>query len=114
MTLGRAGQRAAGEDTDADDADTGRHSMIEEPSIILCWVILRQCSGRGRVEHIVHYLSAVECARVNDLMQRPRVADCGKSKETPLALLAQPLERRHHVTEPLAHAQRLPAAGLGD
>ena len=30
MTLGRAGQRAAGEHTDADDADTGRHSMINQ------------------------------------------------------------------------------------
>ena len=80
---------AAGEHADADDADAGRHSMIEEPSIILCWIILRQCSGRGRVEHIVDHLSAVECARVDHLMQRPRVADCGKPKETRLALLAQ-------------------------
>jgi hypothetical protein len=47
---------------------------------------------------IVDHLSAVECARVDHLMQRRRVADGGEPQETRLSLLAQPLERRHHVT----------------
>ena len=47
-------------------------------------------------------------------MQRRRVADRGESKETGLALLAQPLERRHYLTEHLSDAERFPAAGLGD
>jgi hypothetical protein len=40
MTLGRAGQRAASEYTDADDADTSGPGMIEQSSIILCRIIL--------------------------------------------------------------------------
>ena len=47
-------------------------------------------------------------------MQRRRVADGGKPEEARLALLAQPLERRHHVIEHLSDAERFPAAGLGD
>ena len=114
MTLGRSGQRAAGEHADADDADAGRPGMIEQPSIILCRIIRRQPGGRGRIEHIVDHLSAVEGARVDHLMQRRRVADCGEPKKTRLALLAQPLERRHHVTEHLSDAECFPAAGFSD
>ncbi len=114
MTVGRSGQRAAGEHADADDADAGRHGVIEQPSIILCRIIRRQLGGRGRVEHIVHHLSTVEDARVDHLMQRRRVADCGEPKETCLALLTQPLERRHHITEHLSDAERFPAPALGD
>jgi hypothetical protein len=88
--------------------------MVEQPCIILCRIIRRQLGGRGGVEHIVDRLRAVEGARVDHLMQRRRVADCGEPKETRLALLAQPLERRHHVTEHLSNAESLPAAGLGD
>jgi hypothetical protein len=47
-------------------------------------------------------------------MQRRRVADCGEPKKARLALLAQPLERRHHIAEHLSDAERFPAAGLGD
>ena len=47
-------------------------------------------------------------------MQRRRVADCGEPKKTRLALLPQPLERRHHVTEHLSDAECFPAAGLSD
>ena len=88
--------------------------MIEQPSIILCRIIRRQLGGRGRVEHIVDDLSAVEGARVDHLMQRHGVADCGEPEETRLALLAQQLERRYHVTEHLLDAESLPAAGLSD
>src|SRR6516162_2171115 len=97
MTLGRAGQRAAGE-----HADAGRSGMIKQPSIILRRIIRRQSGGSGRIEHIVDHLSAVEGARVDHLMQRDRVADCGEPKKTRLALLAQPLERGHHITEHLS------------
>ena len=47
-------------------------------------------------------------------MQRRRVADCGEPKKTRLALLTQPLKRRHHIAEDLSDAERFPAAGLGD
>ena len=47
-------------------------------------------------------------------MQRRRVADCGEPEETRLALMAQPLERRHHVTEHLSDAERFAAPSLGD
>jgi len=114
MTLGRSGQRAASEHADADDADTGCPGMIEQPSIILCRIIRRQLGGRGRIEHIVDHLSAVEGARIDDLRQGRRVADCGEPKKARLALLAQPLERRHYITEHLSDAERFPAAGLGD
>ena len=82
MTLGRAGQRAAREHADADNADTGRPGIIKQPSVILCWIIRRQPSGRGRIEHVVDHLSAVEDARVDHLMQRRRVADGGKPEKS--------------------------------
>jgi hypothetical protein len=47
-------------------------------------------------------------------MQRRCVADCGEPKKPRLALLTQPLKRRHYVTEHLSDAKRFPAAGLGD
>ena len=47
-------------------------------------------------------------------MQRRGVADGGEPEKTRLALLAQPLERRHHITEHLSDAERFPAARLGD
>src|SRR5262245_34935627 len=110
MALGRAGERAAGEHADADDADAGRPGTIEQPSVILCRIIRRQRGGRGRVEHVVDHLSAVEDARVDHLMQRRRVADCGEPEETRLALLAQLLERGHYLTETMAVAVGICAA----
>src|SRR5262245_62018772 len=110
MTRGRSGQRAAGEHADADDADAGRSGMIKQPSIILRRIIRRQPGGSGRIEHIVDHLRAVEGARVDHLMQRRGVADCGEPKKTCLALLTQPLERGHHITEYLSDAERFPAA----
>ena len=44
-------------------------------------------------------------------MQRRGVADRGEPEETRLALLAQPLERRHHLAEHLSDAERFAAAG---
>jgi hypothetical protein len=43
-------------------------------------------------------------------MQRRRVTDCCKPKETYLALLPQSLESWHHVIEHLLNAERFPAA----
>ena len=114
MTLGRSGQRAAGQHADADDADAGRLRMFEQPSMILSWIVCRQRGGRGRIEHIVHHLSAVEDARVDHLMQRRCVADCGEPKKTRLALLPQPLECRHDISEHLSDTERFTAAGFGD
>src|SRR5262249_31174726 len=114
MSLGRSGERASGKHADADDADPGRPGMIEQPFIILCRIVRRQRNGRGRIEHIVDHLSAVEGTRVDYLMQRRRVADCGEPKKPRLALLAQSLKRRHYITEHLSDAERFPATGLGD
>src|SRR5205823_14142083 len=86
--------------------------MIKQPSIILCWIVRRQRAGRRWVEHVVDHLSAVEDARVDHLIQRRCVADRGEPKEADLAPLAQPLERRHHLTKHLRDADRLPAAGF--
>ena len=47
-------------------------------------------------------------------MQRRGVADRRDPEEADLALLAQPLERRHHLVEHLPDAQRRSAAGLGN
>ena len=47
-------------------------------------------------------------------MQRSRVADRGQSEKTGFALLAQPLERRHHLAKHLPDAERLAAAMLCD
>lgn len=47
-------------------------------------------------------------------MQRRGVADGREPEEARLALLAQPLERRHHLAEHLPDAERCPAARLGD
>jgi hypothetical protein len=47
-------------------------------------------------------------------MQRLSVADRGQSEKTGLALLAQPLERRHHLLEHLRDTERLAAAILCD
>ena len=102
VTLGRARQRAAGKHADAHDADAGRLGVIEQSSIILCRIILRQCLGGGWIEHVVDDLGAVEGARVNHLMQCRRVADRGDPEEANLALLTQALERRHHVAEHLS------------
>src|SRR5215831_14355800 len=102
MTLARPGQRTAGEHADTDDTDPSCPSMVEQPPIILCRIIRRQFGGRGRIEHIVDHLSAVEGACVDHLMQRHRVTDCRKSKETRLALLPQPLERGRHGIEYLS------------
>jgi hypothetical protein len=41
-------------------------------------------------------------------MQRRRVTDCCKPKETYLALLPQSLESWHHVIEHLLNAERFP------
>jgi predicted ATPase len=69
-----------------------------------------------RIEHIVDHLSAVEDARIDHLMQRRRVADCGEPKKTRLALLTQPLKRRHHIAEhltiPLTRLERRAGAAL--
>ncbi len=47
-------------------------------------------------------------------MQRRRVAERRHPEETNLALLTQPLERRHHLVEHLPDAQRRSAAVLGN
>ncbi len=47
-------------------------------------------------------------------MQCRGVADCREPEETNLALLAQALERRHHVAEHLLDAQRRSATRPGD
>jgi hypothetical protein len=58
------------------------------------------------VEHIIDNLSAVEDAGVDHLMQRPRITDCCEPKEARLTLLAQSLERWHHVTKHDASRRR--------
>src|SRR5215471_20801483 len=88
--------------------------MIEQPSVILCWIICRQLSRRRRIEHIVDHLSAVEDACVDHLVKRGGFADCGEPKETCLALPTCSLECRHHLTEHLLDTERFPAAVLGD
>jgi hypothetical protein len=109
MALGRSGQRPAGEHADGNNPDAGRLGVIEQPSIILRWIVRWQLAGRGRIEHIVDDLSAVKDAGVNHPMQRRRVTDCCKPKEARLPLLAQSLERWHHVTEHLLNAERFSA-----
>ena len=47
-------------------------------------------------------------------MQRRRVTDCSEPEKTRFALLAQPLERGHHLAEHLPDAERFAAAALGD
>ena len=110
MTFDDPRQSAAGQNPDADHADTRRLRMIEETAIILCREICRHAArGRG-VEHIVNHLRAIEEARVDDLLERVRVSDGGKAEELHLALPPQPVERGHHLVEHLPNAQRfLPA-----
>src|SRR6266481_362868 len=51
-----------------------------------------------------------EDARVDHLVERRGVADCGDSEEPRLALPPQPVECGHHVLQDLPGAQRLAAA----
>ena len=53
----------------------------------------------ARVQHVVADLGGVEGAGVGDPVQRRGVADRGDAEKARLALLAQPLERRHDLAE---------------
>ena len=46
--------------------------------------------------------------------KRPIVLGGREPKKTHLALLPQPLKRRHHIVEHLSDAERFPAARLGE
>ena len=110
MPLRHAAQRAAGQHANADDADAGGLRMVEHPAVVLRRIARRQRLGRTRVQHVVADLRGDEGARVDHLMQRRRIADRGDAGKPQLALLAQLLERRHHLVQHRLRRQRLTAA----
>ena len=110
MTLGGPGQCAAGQHANADHADAGLMSAVEQKTIILCRIALRQRLAGGRIEHVVDDLGAIDDARVDDLVQCRGVAGRGDAQEADHAFLAQPLERRHQLVEHLSDAERFAAA----
>src|SRR6185312_15959191 len=107
-------ERAARQNANCDDAGAGFRRVLEKAAVVLPGIVRRQRFRRGWIEHVVDDLRAVEGAGIDDLLQRPRVADRGEAEKPRLALLAQFLESGHHLAEPLRDAERGTAAGVSD
>src|SRR5207248_7440784 len=88
--------------------------MLEQPSVVLCWIIRRQLGARGWIEHIVDYLRAVEDPCTDHSIERRRVADSGKAEKANLALPPQPLKCGHDLTKDLLDAEGFAPTGLGN
>ncbi len=88
--------------------------MVEEAAVVLRRIGFGQPSGSGGIEHVEDDLGAVEDARVDHLVDRRGVADCGDPEEPRLALSPQPVEGGYYILEDLPGAHRLAAARDGD
>ncbi len=76
-------------------------------------------AASARVEQIVADLRGIEGARIDDAVEIPSRAEPGDAEEADLALLAQALERRHHLAQhdlggerPLPSVRRDPVVQL--
>ncbi len=99
MAVLGAAQSTGGEHTNGDHAHVGGLGMRQKIAEIMRRIPRRNCCPGARVQHVVADLGGVEDAGIGNLVQCRCVADRGDAVKPGLALLAQPLERRHDLAE---------------